>query len=884
MMIGTPYSSVVQERAANALLASGAPESAALVEGDALVTYAELAARVQRRREELDLAPRSLVVLRGANTVEFVTTYLALLAADHVPILAGSHADGLAAAWDADAVIGVDDDRVHVERRPAGASRVLHPDLALLLSTSGSTGAAKLVRLSHGNLVTNARAIAEYLTLARPDRGITSLPLHYCYGLSVLHSHLVAGAGIVMTTASVVDPCFAAAMRTGGVTNLAGVPHSFELLERVGPEVIRVPSLRFVTQAGGRLPPERVREWAERTRRWGVAFYVMYGQTEATARMAYLPPDLARDHPHAIGRPIPGGQLHLRPVDGAPNGVGELIYRGPNVMLGYATTQSDLALGATLDELPTGDLARYDTANDLFEIVGRRSRFVKPFGLRIDLDAVEAALTTSSVHAAVAGDDARVVVSAPGLAAPIVRQHVVALTGLPAATVHVDTAPTPRTASGKVDYGALIDRAGPLASTGAGGRRASSVAETYAKVLGGRPVGPTSTFVSLGGDSLNYVECSIQLETTLGRLPTDWHLRTVAELDATDRREALPRLDTTALLRSVGILAVVATHMKLWYFPGGSHLMLAVVGYNFSRFHLSIESNRARVVAVLRTIGRTALPAVTFVGIWMLVVGGYSLPTLTLVNNYLGPESHRNGRWHYWFIEALVQLLLVTVAILAIGPVRRLERRSPYLFALILLLATLTFRYHWAVIGGLTNLRFQTHGVAWFFVLGWLVHRSTTIGLKLATTALCLLTIPGFFHRPEREWFIALGIIVLIWARHVLMPRACAQAIAVVASASIAIFVTHFRIYPALDRHLPRSVAYLVTIAAGIAIWYVVAHVARSTRRVVTRHVAPWRPSTLLRPHRPYRMHTTDQQSPQPAGKSREIRFAPSANAGRSAT
>ena len=164
------------------------------------------------------------------------------------------------------------------------------------------------------------------------------------------------------------------------VTNIAGVPHTYELLEHAGPELVHVPSLRFMTQAGGRLRPERVQEWLARTRQWGVELYVMYGQTEATARMAFLPPEVASRHPQAIGRPIPGGELELRPVAGMPDGVGELVYRGPNVMLGYATSQADLARGADVDELATGDLARFHADDGVFEIVGRRSRFVKPFG------------------------------------------------------------------------------------------------------------------------------------------------------------------------------------------------------------------------------------------------------------------------------------------------------------------------------------------------------------------------------------------------------------------------------------------------------------------------------------------------------------------------
>ena len=451
---------------AGVLLGTGAPTAPALVAAERIVTFGELRALVAARGRELELAPRSLVVVRAAPTVELVTTYLALLAAGHVPLLAGEHHDTLAGAWDADAVVADG----HIERRDPTAARVLHPALALLMSTSGSTGSAKLVRLSATNLASNARAIGASLGLTARDRAITTLPLHYCYGLSVLHSHLAAGAGVVLTDASVVDPCFATAMRQGGVTNVAGVPYTYELLDRAGPDVVRVPTLRLLTQAGGRMPADRLRTWRERAASWGVDLFVMYGQTEATARMAVLPPSLAARHPHAVGRPIPGGHLALRPVDGAADGVGELVYRGPNVMLGYATGQRDLALGATLDELATGDLGRHDEADDVFEIVGRRSRFVKPFGLRIDLDAVEASLAATGIAAVATGDDERLVVCAPGAAAGDVGGRLAALTGLPPAALTVDVGAVPRGPNGKVDYLALLRRAPGRAPRVAGNR------------------------------------------------------------------------------------------------------------------------------------------------------------------------------------------------------------------------------------------------------------------------------------------------------------------------------------------------------------------------------------------------------------------------------
>ena len=187
-------------------------------------------------------------------------------------------------------------------------------------------------------MVANARSIADYLDLRASDVAITSLPLHYCYGLSVLHSHLLVGASVVLTDLSVADACFWDLAGRTGVTGLAGVPHTYALLDAVhfGPALPELPALRYLTQAGGRMAPDRVREYAGLARERGVDLFVMYGQTEATARMAYLPPELALDHADTIGRPVPGGSFRLAPVPDAPAGCGELVYSGPNVMMGYA--------------------------------------------------------------------------------------------------------------------------------------------------------------------------------------------------------------------------------------------------------------------------------------------------------------------------------------------------------------------------------------------------------------------------------------------------------------------------------------------------------------------------------------------------------------------
>ena len=282
----------------------------ALVHGDRTVSYADLARLVEERARRLG-TERRLVLLEMASDVESVVTYLAALAGAHpVIVVDAARPDVVAAtlaAYDVDVVAR----GAEIEERRTGTVHDLHPDLAVLLSTSGSTGSPRLVRLSAENLQANAESIAAYLPLREDDLAALSLPLHYCYGLSVLHSHLLRGAGVLMSEASVVDPCFWAAAREHGATSLAGVPHTFELLERVGLETVAPDSLRYLTQAGGAMAPERVRAYAEIGQRRGFDLFVMYGQTEATARMAYLPPDLAATRPGAVGVPVPGGRFDL---------------------------------------------------------------------------------------------------------------------------------------------------------------------------------------------------------------------------------------------------------------------------------------------------------------------------------------------------------------------------------------------------------------------------------------------------------------------------------------------------------------------------------------------------------------------------------------------
>ncbi len=282
----------------------------------------------------------------------------------------------------------------------------INDSLALLLSTSGSTGSPKFVRISHENLVNNADAIAQYLKLTPEDRPITTLPPSYTYGLSVIHSHILTGSTIALTNKTFFDRGFWDFLKSVKATSFGGVPYHFEMLKKLRFSSISLPSLRKITQAGGRLAPELSREFAIHCHDRGIKFYTMYGQAEATARMSYLPPETAVEKAGSIGLPIPGGMFWLEDESGqSQDAIGQLVYQGKNVSMGYAESYKDLARG---DEcggvLRTGDLARRDS-DGYYYIIGRLKRFLKLFGHRVNLQDIEDELKAAGYAAACSGQD-----------------------------------------------------------------------------------------------------------------------------------------------------------------------------------------------------------------------------------------------------------------------------------------------------------------------------------------------------------------------------------------------------------------------------------------------------------------------------------------------
>jgi acyl-CoA synthetase (AMP-forming)/AMP-acid ligase II len=293
--------------------------------------------------------------------------------------------------------------------RVAARAPAPHPDLSLLLTTSGSTGSPKLVRLSGRAVLANADSIAQALGIDAQETAITTLPLFYSYGLSVLHSHLRRGATVVLERTGLLTREFWNAVTAHGVTSLAAVPYQYEMLRRLRFDPARYPTLRTLTQAGGRLRPELITDFHARMTAVGGRFFVMYGQTEAAPRMTTLPSDRLPEKLGSVGPAIPGGWLSVRTEDDGettePGLTGEIIYRGPNVMMGYAEAAADLARGDELGGvLVTGDLGHLD-GDGFLVITGRVKRMGKIFGVRVNLDEVERMLTDRGPLAAVPGDD-----------------------------------------------------------------------------------------------------------------------------------------------------------------------------------------------------------------------------------------------------------------------------------------------------------------------------------------------------------------------------------------------------------------------------------------------------------------------------------------------
>ena len=453
------------------------PDKAALTDSSGnTLTYGDIIDFCGMFKKAVD--HRTLIFVRCTNCVGAALGYLASIENRIVPLMVGRSMDtglfeNLVGIYRPEYIWQPSDDLEGTEKvvfEAYGYSLVqtgydscpMYEDLSMLLTTSGSTGSPKLVRHSYDNLEAQGKHISEFFEITGDDKALVDLPIYYTMGLSVLCSFLYAGAKCCLTSYNVLDPEYWSFWKENRITVFTNIPYTYEMLDRMRFFKMNLPDLRIITQGGGKLKDELYIRCAEYAADTGRKFIPTYGQTEGTARMAYVPAEYSSAKTGSIGKAIPGGKLYLVDEDGNnipdPGIVGEMVYEGPNVTLGYAQCREDLLLGDERNGvLFTGDLARMDE-DGFFYIMGRKKRFLKLTGLRIGLDECESIIRNEyGIECACTGDDSRLMIYITGdLDADEVRDFIAKKLSLNISMINVTgTDKIPRNEAGKILYSEL---------------------------------------------------------------------------------------------------------------------------------------------------------------------------------------------------------------------------------------------------------------------------------------------------------------------------------------------------------------------------------------------------------------------------------------------
>jgi acyl-CoA synthetase (AMP-forming)/AMP-acid ligase II len=452
------------------------------------LTYGELADLVGEFESALHNNGKALVLCAGDRDLPTLLAYLAALRLGHVVAFLPASTE-IISAYQPEFVVpapGAQNGLANLGYRPAAtpvagatifrrenaqAAGEIYTGTALLLATSGSTGSPKTVRLSYSGLADNTAAVIRALGITAAECAPTTLPITHAYGLSVLNTHLLAGAGVVLSGGSPLALATWDRLVRSGATSFAAVPMTYGAL---GPAHVRLldrSKVRTMTQSGARLGDDLTMRLARMMEQRDGRFFVMYGQSEATSRIARLDPADLPGRLGSVGTAVPGGTITIRsapPHARTVPGEGAVHYEGPGVMLGYGTGRADLCRGPEVDVLDTGDLG-YLREGYLY-LTGRAKRIVKVLGVRTSLDDLERLVERPGHPAAViCGVDDVMVLAGAG--DPAVheqqRQQLVESLGVPSRQVvfrHVGR--LPRTPGGKVDYRALAAVAAQQEGTG----------------------------------------------------------------------------------------------------------------------------------------------------------------------------------------------------------------------------------------------------------------------------------------------------------------------------------------------------------------------------------------------------------------------------------
>lgn len=778
-------------------------ESVALVEGETTISYVQLARMADEFASRLP-DERQLVALEAANSIDAVVCYLACLRHGHPIVLLSpaSVEDGrILETFRPNALYRREEGSWNLKVRDDGQSHAFNDDLAVLLSTSGTTGSPKLVKLSKTNIESNAASICEYLEIDASDRAMTTLGFFYSYGMSVVNSHLAAGARLVLTEASVIAPEFWTCFHDNAATSLAFVPFHFDLLDQIDFIGMRLPTLRHVTQAGGRLEPDVVRKYGMLSLKRGWRFYVMYGQTEAAPRMSYVPPDELLGNPDTVGRPIPGGRLSLIDEQGRevtePGVRGELVYCGANVMIGYAESPADLAKPKATSELRTGDIAVF-TSTGHVRIVGRHGRFVKLYGLRISLDDVQRFAARQGGKVYCVGNDRCLAAFVEGpadveaMAASIAQEY-----HLHRQNVFVRSVEAfPRLANDKIDLRRLEqmieDPAPPQVD------RTIRITEVFKTELSLKEVSNTESFVTLGGDSLAYLSLSLELEKRLGYLPRQWERMSIAALEALSPQSS--RWSTVPVevpMRVFAILTVIALHVTTWPVAGGPLALLFLSGYSIARSHGERLARGEAWRFLGLTLGRILL---VFYGVlafyFMLRPEKFSDDAVRWFGLWANFQTLDSALYPYWYICAYVHIIALLSLVWLIPSWRKFfgERRMMfgYIAFAVGVAAALAVR---TLVHEDELLQHNTVYLLPVFALGWVAFHSETRNQKLIASTLALI-VAALFWAPHmngyvRTAYIFAAALVVIWHDQITLPKSMAATVSWLATISFYVYILH---------------------------------------------------------------------------------------------
>ncbi len=441
------------------------------VDGEPLRSSA-VRARLDEVRKSLNSPGKALVACFTGRDLAGTLAYLAALELGHAVLLKEypdvSVRDALLDIYQPEFVIESGTDPVpagytanwsfaeaRISVRATPVHQEIHPELAILMSTSGSLGRPKTIRLSYKNIWANARGIADTIHLGPEDVGITSLAAEFIFGMSVANSHFAAGARLVLSRLSITSRGFWRLAETSGVTNFGAVPPSYRMLREMKWQASAHPKLRLAYQSGGGQEPSVTEYFGRMMVANGGGFVNAYGATEAAGRMSYLDPALLFDHLGSVGLPMPEGKIWLNETSG--DGLGEIVFSGPNVMMGYARSRADLGRGDdTGGILHTGDLGYFDRG--MLYITGRKDRQMKLFGRRITPEDIEQHLAPVGPAAVVPLSDERAILFVEGEAAAYQSSllDILRVLELPLVALRMQAVDSlPRTSTGKVDFSAL---------------------------------------------------------------------------------------------------------------------------------------------------------------------------------------------------------------------------------------------------------------------------------------------------------------------------------------------------------------------------------------------------------------------------------------------